>query len=86
MAQKKTTSQGGTPDSRSRRPQIDVPIVGTVQMPSADRLAFYATLGVLGALEVIDWPVALVVGVGHLLSEQHHSRTLQEAGQAVESA
>jgi uncharacterized membrane protein YjdF len=38
--------------------------LGTVTVPPPQKLAFYAVLGVLAALEIIEWPVALVVGVG----------------------
>ena len=53
-------------------------------LPPPDRLVFYAVLGALGALEIIEWPIALVVGVGHYLTEQRFSPALQEAGQAAE--
>ncbi|MFZ5850398.1 MAG: hypothetical protein ACOYY2_03255 [Actinomycetota bacterium] len=33
-------------------------------LPPADRLAFYSGLGLLAALQVVDWPVATAIGVG----------------------
>ncbi|MFF4417994.1 hypothetical protein ACFYY8_36180 [Streptosporangium sp. NPDC001559] len=81
MAKGKKTAGHG-----QRLRTVSLPLVGTVAVPPPERLAFYAVLGVLGALEVIDWPVAIVVGVGHLLSEQHRSHLLQEAGEAAEAA
>jgi hypothetical protein len=38
--------------------------VVTANAPSPDRLAFYAGLGLLAALEVLEWPVAATVAAG----------------------
>ncbi|MER5643017.1 hypothetical protein [Streptosporangium sp. NPDC002524] len=67
-------------------PHITVPVIGTLTLPPPNRLVFYGVLGALGALGVIEWPVALVVGVGHYLSEQPRSPALRQAGQAAEAA
>ncbi|GLW06427.1 hypothetical protein Misp01_15570 [Microtetraspora sp. NBRC 13810] len=69
-----------------RRPSVHVPVLGSLAMPEPDRLAFYAVLGALGVLGVVEWPVVLVVGVGHILSDQHFSTALQQAGEAAEAA
>lgn len=34
------------------------------RLPSPAQAAYYAGLGVLGVLELIEWPVALAIGVG----------------------
>ena len=47
-------------------------------------LAF--ALGALAAVEIIEWPVALVLGVGHALMQNEHSRVAQEVGEALEDA
>ncbi|MER5182324.1 hypothetical protein ABT009_28900 [Streptomyces sp. NPDC002896] len=57
-----------------------------VELPPADQLAFLAGLGVLAACEIIEWPVALVLAVGHKLAHSHHSRVLREFGDALEEA
>ncbi|MEU6578016.1 hypothetical protein [Streptomyces sp. NPDC046805] len=57
-----------------------------LELPPADQLVFLAGLGLLTALEVIEWPVALAVGVGHELSRNHHSKVLREFGEALEEA
>lgn len=43
---------------------LRLPIVGRVPVPSPRQLALYAALGGLAAIELIDWPVALMMGVG----------------------
>lgn len=57
-----------------------------VELPSRDQLAFLAGLGVLAALEVIEWPVAVAIAVGHKLAHSHHGRALREFGEALEEA
>ena len=47
-----------------RRFSVRLPLVGTVQLPPPDQLAFYGVLVGLAALELIDWPVAVAMGVG----------------------
>ncbi len=56
------------------------------ELPSADQLAFLAGIGVLTALEIIEWPVAVVLAVGHQLAHSHHGRVLREFGDALEEA
>jgi|ERR1035437_4306314 hypothetical protein len=65
---------------------VDLPFVGTVQLPRADQLAYFAAVGLLVAFEVIDWPVALVLAAGHALATQQHNRALQEFGEGLEIA
>ncbi|MEO3810596.1 hypothetical protein ABGB17_16470 [Sphaerisporangium sp. B11E5] len=68
------------------RPHLDLPLIGRVWLPAPDRVAFYGALGVPAALQLIERPVALLVGIGHLLADQHHSNLLRGIGQAAESA
>ena len=60
--------------------------LGTVRLPSPRRLAFYGGIIALAAFGVVDWPVALVIGIGHLLAEDHHHRALEEFGEALAEA
>lgn len=46
---------------------VELPIVGRVPVPSPRQLAIYAALGGLAAIELIDWPVAVAMGVGSAL-------------------
>jgi hypothetical protein len=67
-------------------PTIDVPLLGSLTVPPPDRLAYFAGLGVLATVGLIDWPVALVIAGGHLLADQHWSRVTQGVGEAMEQA
>jgi hypothetical protein len=65
---------------------VDLPVVGSVRIPRPERLAYYGALAALAAAEIIDWPIALVIGVGHALAENAHSKVAEELGQALEDA
>jgi hypothetical protein len=64
---------------------VDLPVLGRVQIPRPDQLAYYALAG-LAALEIIDWPIALVIGAGHVLAENRHNKVAQQLGEALEQA
>jgi hypothetical protein len=38
------------------------------------------------AVEIIDWPVALILVAGHVLMQNEHSRIAQEVGEALDDA
>jgi len=65
---------------------VTLPVVGRVRVPRPEQLAFYGALGALAAVEIIEWPVALVLGVGHALMQNEHSRVAQGVGEALEEA
>ncbi|MDH6675827.1 hypothetical protein M2284_000015 [Rhodococcus sp. LBL1] len=64
---------------------IRLPLVGDVGVPRPDHLAYYAALGLLAAFEVIEWPVAVAIAVGHALAENQRHRALHEVGEALET-
>jgi hypothetical protein len=53
---------------------VRLPLVGQIGIPKPEQLAFVAGLGALVALDLIEWPVAVAIGVGQiLLAEQFQS-------------
>jgi hypothetical protein len=60
--------------------------LGTVRVPSPKRLAFYGGIAALAAFGILDWPVALVIGIGHLLADDHRHKMLAEFGEALAEA
>jgi hypothetical protein len=60
--------------------------LGEVTLPAPQRLAWYGGVVAIAALELIDWPIAIVLLVGHALAEDHHHRVLQDFGEALEEA
>ncbi|MFI6265824.1 hypothetical protein [Micromonospora sp. NPDC051006] len=67
----------------SRR--VRMPMLGEVAVPPADKVAYYAGLGVLAALQIIEWPIALVITAGHLLADQHFSGLAKGIGEALQA-
>ncbi|MBN3457359.1 MAG: hypothetical protein E6Q55_24360 [Mycolicibacterium mageritense] len=65
---------------------VTLPAIGRVRVPHPEQLAYYGALGILAAVEIIDWPVALVLGAGHVLMHNEHNRIAQEVGEALEEA
>ncbi|GBE65411.1 hypothetical protein MFM001_18730 [Mycobacterium sp. MFM001] len=63
---------------------VNLPVVGRVEVPRPEQLAYYGGLAALAAFELIDWPVALVIAAGHILASNHHNKLLEELGQAME--
>lgn len=65
---------------------LTVPVLGRVTLPPPERLAFLAGLGLLAGVGLMEWPVAVVVAVGHALSDNRRSRILRDFGEALEEA
>lgn len=63
-----------------------LPFVGRVQLPEPRRLAWYGGIAVLAGLGLMEWPVAIVIAVGHVLSDNHHNKVLEDFGAALEQA
>lgn len=51
--------------------------------PVLAHVAYYAVLAGFVAVEIVDSPVALLLGAGHLML-QSHNRVLQQVGAAVD--
>ncbi len=63
---------------------VELPVIGRVNVPRPEQLAYYGGLAMLAAFELIDWPVAVVVAAGHLLASNQHNHLLEELGEALE--
>jgi hypothetical protein len=60
--------------------------LGTIRLPDPERLAYYGGLTALAMFGILDWPVAMALGIGHVLAEQHRNRVLQDFGEALGQA
>jgi len=65
---------------------MNLPVVGHIRIPHPEQLAYYGALGVMVAVEIIDWPIALAIAAGHALAQQQHNRVAEELGEALEDA
>jgi hypothetical protein len=66
--------------------RVRLPLVGQVNLPPVERLAYFVGVGALAAVELIDWPVAIIIATGHVLADQHVSRVAKGLGEALEDA
>jgi hypothetical protein len=65
---------------------VDVPLVGPVGWPPTGSLAFLGVMVAFAALEVMSWPVAAALAVGHVLARDHDYPVLREVGAGLEGA
>jgi hypothetical protein len=49
------------------------------------RLGWYAGLAVMAAVEIIEWPLALMMMLGHEIAHRAHSQALRDFAEGVES-
>lgn len=72
--------------SERNRIHVALPMIGSVTVPSRDQLAFIGGMGLLATFGVLDWPVAAVIGAGHLLAANRRDRAIHDFGEALEEA
>lgn len=76
--------EASTQVKRAEKFSVRIPVVGKVSIPPPDQIAFIGALGLLAAVELIDWPVALAVGVGQVVVARHLEEQRLKAGETVE--
>lgn len=89
MAEKSRTTTHREAVDRIREARslaVDLPVVGRVRIPHPEQVAYFGALGVLAAIEIIDWPIALAIAAGHVLVQNQHNRVAKEVGEALEDA
>jgi hypothetical protein len=65
---------------------VTLPALGNLRLPPAQTLAWFAGLATLTVVGLMEWPVAVAIGAGHLLAQQNHLRLLHDFGEALEEA
>jgi hypothetical protein len=65
---------------------LDLPVVGHLDLPPLYHLGWYAGVATLAAIEIIEWPIAVILAAGKALADNHHSRVLVEFGEALEES
>ena len=66
--------------------RVDVPLVGPVGWPPTGSLAFLGVMVAFAAFEVVSWPVATALAIGHVLARDHDHPVLEEVGAGLEGA
>jgi hypothetical protein len=84
MASKRQSKQNL--DRLRHPPSVKVPGTETaINLPDTPALAWYAGLGAMAALELIEWPVALLITGTHFIENHSHSRDLQELADGIDA-
>ena len=63
---------------------VEIPYVGPVGWPLTGSLSYLITVSALAAFQVIPWPVAGVLGVGHILARNRDDKVVSEIGRGLE--
>jgi hypothetical protein len=83
----RSKSHGPAADFGDRgRTRLELPVLGTVDLPPRDLLVYLGGLAALSVVGIIEWPVTAVIGVGHLLAAKRNNRTIRDLGEAMEQA
>ena len=68
-------------------PQITLPVTGwTFMLPPRREWPWIGGVVLVAALDLIDWPVALIVAIGHTIMTNSHNEQLRELADGVEAA
>lgn len=57
-----------------------------INLPDRTGLAWYAGLGLMAAVELIEWPVAAIVAGTHFIQNHSHHRDIQELAQGIQAS
>ncbi|GAC1304742.1 MAG: hypothetical protein NVSMB16_00010 [Acidimicrobiales bacterium] len=68
-------------------PGVTLPVTGwVVPLPTSAQLPWIAGLGIAAAIELIDWPVAILLAVGHTIMTNSKNEQLRELAEGIEAA
>jgi hypothetical protein len=63
---------------------VRIPRLGTISLPPREDLAFVGGIAAIAILGAIEWPIAAVLCVGHLLATNGRHKSLREFGEALD--
>ena len=65
---------------------MQIPVIDLeVRRPARSSLAWYAGIGTMAALGLIEWPLAAVVATSHLISQDSRAPTVSDAAEGAGS-
>ena len=68
---------------RSARQRSRIPVADS---RSPEHLAWYVGLTVMALFEVVEWPIAIVIAVGHEIAHRSRNKALRELAEGIEVA
>ena len=83
------TKTSATSSRPSSKPQAQVstvtlPFVHAKVLP--EQLAYFAALGVLGAVELVEWPLVAVLVAGHVIATRAHRQIVRQMATGIDEA
>lgn len=70
----------------AEREGVKIPLLEiTINAPDRATVTWYVGLGAMTALEVIDWPVALIVAASHTLATHARHPEVRELVEGIEA-
>lgn len=70
-----------------RAPQVTLPVIGwTFALPPRREWPWIGGVALVAALDIIDWPVALIIAIGHTIMTNSHNEQLRELADGIEAA
>jgi hypothetical protein len=65
---------------------VQLPIVGQLQLPAPEEIAYVGGVVVMAVVGLLEWPVAVLLGVGHTLAAGRRNKVVRAFGEALEEA
>jgi len=65
---------------------VNLPFVGRLQLPAADELVFVGGVTVLALVGIVEWPVAVILVVGHAMAGSRRNKVVRAFGEALSDA
>ena len=63
---------------------VSLPLVGELHLPPAEELVFLGGTAFLAVVGVVEWPVAVFLGVGHALALNGRNKVVRALGETLE--
>ena len=65
---------------------VEIPGIGHLHLPPLEQIGFLGGIAALALIQVIEWPVAAALTVGHILAHSRHHAVLRDFGEALDRA
>jgi hypothetical protein len=64
---------------------VRLPVLGELNLPAPEQVAFIGGVAVLAVIGVLEWPVAALLVIGHAVATHAHRKTVRALGEALEA-
>jgi len=64
---------------------LRIPVLGALTLPAPEQVAFIGGVAVVAVIGLLDWPVAVLLVIGHGVATQSHRKMVRALGEALEA-